>query len=81
MPYDYSGWHELTPKEPMAGAFVLIGVEGSHPMVGKRCCYTKDGKDCLTTEFYIPTNGNRIRQLKSRPIYWLPIKGGMKCEE
>ena len=35
----------------------------------------------LTTEFYIPTNGNRIRQLKSRPIYWLPIKGGMKCEE
>ena len=32
-------------------------------------------------EFYIPANGNRIRQLKSRPIYWLPIKGGMKCEE
>lgn len=36
MPYDYSGWHELTPKEPMAGAFVLIGVEGSYPMVGLR---------------------------------------------
>ena len=32
-------------------------------------------------EFFIPASGNRIRQLKSRPIYWLPIKGGMKCEE
>ena len=50
-------------------------------MVGRRCCYTKDGKDYLTNEFYIPANGNRIRQLKSRPIYWLPIKGGIKCEE
>ena len=81
MLYDYSGWYELTPKEPMAGAFVLIGAEGSYPMVGNRCCYAKDGKVYLTNEFYIPANGNRIRQLKSRPIYWLPIKGGMKCEE
>lgn len=51
MPYDYTGWRELTPNDPPSG------------------------------EFYIPANGNRICQLKSRPIYWLPIKGGMKCEE
>lgn len=81
MNYDYSAWYKLTTKEPTAGAFVLIGMEGSYPVVGKRCRYVKDGNEYLTNEFYIPATGNRIRQLKSRPIYWLPIEGGMKCEE
>ena len=81
MAFDYSGWKELTPEAPEAGAFVLIGTARSYPMVGKRCRYVKDGREYLTDEFFIPANGNRIRQLKTRPIYWLPIKGGMKCEE
>lgn len=82
MAFDYSDWNELTPKEPKAGAFVLIGTKRSYPMVGKRVRYVnKDGQEHLTDEFFIPASGNRIRQLRSRPIYWLPIKGGMKCEE
>lgn len=81
MPYDYTDWHELTPNDPPSGQFVLIGTDKSFPMVGRRCHYLKDGLEHLIDEFYIPANGNRIRQLKSRPIYWLPIKGGMKCEE
>lgn len=82
MAFDYSGWRELTPEEPEAGAFVLIGTKRSYPMVAKRCHYaTTDGQERLTDEFIIPANGNRIRQLKTRPIYWLPIKGGMMCEE
>ena len=81
MPYDYTGWRELTPNDPPYGQFVLIGTSRSFPMVGRRCHYFKDGLEHLTNEFYIPANGNRIHQLKSRPIYWLPIKGGMKCEE
>ena len=82
MHYDYTGWHELTPEAPKAGMFVLIGTKRSYPMVGKRVRYVgKDGQEHLTDEFFIPASGNRIRQLKSRPIYWLPIKGGMKCEE
>lgn len=78
MPYDYTGWNELAPDDPPSGEFVLIGTKRSFPMVGRRCHYIKDGRECLTDEFYIPANGNRIRQLKSRPIYWLPIEGGMK---
>lgn len=58
MPHDYSNWRELTRYDPPADQFVLIGMEGSYPVVGKRCRY-----------------------VKSRPIYWLPIEGGMKCEE
>lgn len=81
MNYDYTGWRELIPNDPPPGQFVLIGTPKSFPMVGRRCHYLKDGRECLTDEFYIPANGNRIRQLKSRPIYWLPIKGGMTCEE
>ena len=81
MPYDYTDWHELTPDDPPSNQFVLIGTTRSFPMVGRRCHYLKDGREFLTDEFYIPANGNRIRQLKSRPIYWLPIKGGLKCEE
>ena len=81
MPYDYTDWHELTSNDPPSGQFVLIGTDKSFPMVGRRCHYLKDGRECLTDEFYIPVNGNRICQLKSRPIYWLPIKGGMTCEE
>lgn len=78
MPWDYTEWRELTPNDPPLGEFVLIGTPRSFPMVGRRCGYLKDGRECLTDEFYIPANGNRIRQLKSRPIYWLPIEGGMK---
>lgn len=81
MPYDYTDWRELTPDDPSSNQFVLIGTAKSFPMVGRRCHYLKDGQEHLTDEFYIPANGNRIRQLKSRPIYWLPIEGGMKCEE
>ena len=81
MQYDYTDWRELTPDDPPPNQFVLIGTLRSFPMVGRRCHYLKEGRECLTDEFYIPANGNRIRQLKSRPIYWLPIKGGMKCEE
>lgn len=81
MPHDYSNWRELTRYDPPADQFVLIGMEGSYPAVGKRCRYVKDGNEYLTNEFYIPATGNRIRQPKTRPIYWLPIKGGMKCEE
>ena len=47
-------------------------------MVGRRCYCIKDGRMHLGEEFYIPASGNRICQLKSRPIYWLPIKGGIK---
>ena len=50
-------------------------------MVGRRCYCIKDGRMQPGCEFHIPANGNRTRQLKSRPIYWLPTKGGMKCEE
>lgn len=79
MAFDYSGWRELTAEEPKAGAFVLIGTKRSYPMVGKRCYYVgKDGQERLTDEFIIPANGNRIRQLRTRPIYWLPIPGGTK---
>lgn len=81
MPYDYTDWREMTPNDPPSGQFVLIGTDKSFPMVGRRCRYLKDGREHLTDEFYIPATGNRIRQLKTRPIYWLPIKGGMKCEE
>lgn len=81
MHYDYTDWNVVTSKEPKADQFVLIGTSHSYPMVGRRCHYLKDDQERLTDEFYIPANGNRIRQLKSRPIYWLPIKGGMKCEE
>ena len=82
MLYDYTDWYEVTPNDPPSGEFVLIGTKRSYPMVGKRIRYAdKDGHEHLTDEFFIPASGNRIRQLKSRPIYWLPIKGGMKCEE
>lgn len=81
MHYDYTDWHEVTPDDPPPDQFVLVGTSSSFPMVGRRCHYLKDGREHLADEFYIPANGNRIRQLKSRPIYWLPIKGGMKCEE
>lgn len=82
MAFDYSEWREVTPEEPKAGVFVLIGTRRNSPMVAIRCNYvTKYGQKRLTDEFIIPASGNRIRQLKTRPIYWLPIKGGMKCEE
>lgn len=78
MLYDYSNWRVITANEPGSGEFVLIGTSRSYPMVGRRCRYLKDGREYLADEFYIPANGNRIRQLKMRPIYWLPIEGGMK---
>lgn len=77
MLYDYSNWRVMTDEEPGPGEFVLIGTTRSYPTVGRRCRYLKDGLEYLAYEFYIPANGNRIRQLKTRPIYWLPIEGGM----
>lgn len=81
MPYDYTDWHEVTPNDPPSDQYVLIGTANSFPMVGRRCYCIKDGRMQPCNEFYIPASGSRIRQLKSRPIYWLPIKGGMTCEE
>lgn len=81
MPWDYSNWRLVTPSEPEPHVCVLIGTAASYPMVGKRCDYKKNSERYLSDEFYIPANRNRIVQLKSRPIYWLPIEGGMKCEE
>lgn len=81
MPYDYTDWRELTPDDPPPDQYVLIGTSNSLPVVGKRCYCIKDGRMQPSHEFYIPANGNRIRQLESRPIYWLPIEGGMECEE
>lgn len=81
MPYEYTDWNELTPDDPPPNQFVLIGTSRSFPMVGRRCYCIKDGRMRPSYEFYIPASGNRVRQLKSRPIYWLPIKGGMKCGE
>lgn len=78
MPYDYSNWSVMTANEPGSGELVLIGTTRSYPMVGRRRHYLKDGLECLADEFYIPANGNRIRRLKTRPIYWLPIEGGME---
>lgn len=78
MPYDYSNWRELTRHDPPSDQFVLIGTPSSFPVVGRRCRYFIEGLEYLTDEFYIPASGNRIRQLKTRPIYWLPIEGGMK---
>lgn len=81
MSWDYSNWRLVTPSEPEPHVCVLIGTVRSYPMVGRRCDYRKGNESYLADEFYIPANGNRIRQLKTRPIYWLPIKGGLKCEE
>lgn len=78
MHYDYSDWHEVTPDDPLPDQFVLIGTSKSFPMVGRRCYCIKDGRMQPSYEFYIPASGNRVRKLKTRPIYWLPIKGGIK---
>lgn len=78
MLYDYTDWHYVTPDDPPPDQFVLISTSSSFPMVGRRCYCIKDGRMHPGEEFYIPASGKRIRQLKSRPIYWLPIKGGIK---
>ena len=81
MPYDYTDWREVTPNDPPSNQFVLIGTSKSFPVVGRRCHYLKDGRECHADEFYIPANANRIRHLKTRPINWLPIQAAMKSED
>ena len=78
MRYDYTDWYEVTPDDPPPNQFVLVGTSSSFPMVGRRCYCIKDGRMQPSCVFYIPASGDRIRHLKSRPIYWLPIKGGIK---
>lgn len=75
---DYTDWHEVTPDDPPPDQFVLIGTSKSLPMVGRRCHCIEDGRMQPSYEFCIPASGNRVRQLKTRPIYRLPIKGGIK---